>query len=211
MTRSSSDTRHAILQAAEHIAHALGFSHLTLEAVAQAAGVSKGGLLYHFPSKEALVKGMVLDHVDLVMRRIDQVVADTSDSGPGGWARAYLRLVFDEPRPSTEDRAAVLAVLAENPNLLSPVRELNDVWQQRLESDGIDPVTIAIVRLAIEGLMYEGLFGFDNTPEPLRLQVKDVLLGLTQGQPPCLRVNRGTPEQTQVAIMNEPTQCLTNP
>jgi AcrR family transcriptional regulator len=36
-----------------------GVSGMTLEAVAREAGVSKGGLLYHFPSKEALIGGMI--------------------------------------------------------------------------------------------------------------------------------------------------------
>ncbi|WP_326601007.1 TetR/AcrR family transcriptional regulator [Rhodococcus sp. PD04] len=35
----------------------------TLEAVAATAGVSKGGLLYHFPSKDALVEGLA-EHVE---------------------------------------------------------------------------------------------------------------------------------------------------
>lgn len=48
-----------ILQAASSIVRDQGVEHLTLEAVAKAPGVSKGGLLYHFPNKEQLVSGMV--------------------------------------------------------------------------------------------------------------------------------------------------------
>ena len=37
-----------------------GVAKLTLEAVAKEAGVSKGGLLYHFSNKEALIEGMIV-------------------------------------------------------------------------------------------------------------------------------------------------------
>ncbi|EAE2866200.1 TetR family transcriptional regulator, partial [Listeria monocytogenes] len=50
-----------LLTAASEIVKEEGVVKLTLEAVAQRAGVSKGGLLYHYPSKEALIKGMVED------------------------------------------------------------------------------------------------------------------------------------------------------
>ena len=49
-----------------------GAVHLTLDAVAERAGVSKGGLLYHFPSKESLLQAMV----DRNMRRLSRDHAD---------------------------------------------------------------------------------------------------------------------------------------
>ena len=36
-----------------------GAGHLTLDAVAKCAGLSKGGLLYHFPSKDLLLEAML--------------------------------------------------------------------------------------------------------------------------------------------------------
>ncbi|MEN9308893.1 MAG: hypothetical protein RL173_2825, partial [Fibrobacterota bacterium] len=51
-------TRDHILQATATLVLAEGPSALTLEAAAKASGISKGGLLYHFPSKEALILGL---------------------------------------------------------------------------------------------------------------------------------------------------------
>lgn len=48
-----------ILDAAAAIVRRDGVAKLTLEAAAKEAGVSKGGLLYHFPNKESLIDGMV--------------------------------------------------------------------------------------------------------------------------------------------------------
>lgn len=52
------DTRDRILDAFEHLVIEHGERAGTLAATADAAGVSKGGLLYHFGSKAALVAGL---------------------------------------------------------------------------------------------------------------------------------------------------------
>jgi AcrR family transcriptional regulator len=58
-SKSRSDTREALLRAASQVVIDKGVEALTLDAIAQQAGVSKGGLLYHFPNKDALMGGMV--------------------------------------------------------------------------------------------------------------------------------------------------------
>ena len=61
---SISITRQKILAAASQIVQCKGVAKLTLEAVAKEAGVSKGGLLYHFSNKEALIEGMIVRGVE---------------------------------------------------------------------------------------------------------------------------------------------------
>ena len=56
-----------LLQAAAAIVDEQGSEYLTLDAVAKKAGVSKGGLLYHFKNKFALIQGLV-DHADELYR-----------------------------------------------------------------------------------------------------------------------------------------------
>ena len=51
--------RDRILDAFQQVLVTSGERAATLDAVAAAAGVSKGGLLYHFASKEALVDGLI--------------------------------------------------------------------------------------------------------------------------------------------------------
>ena len=48
-----------ILDAAQAVVLEVGAAHMTLDAVAAKARVSKGGLLYHFPTKEALLKALL--------------------------------------------------------------------------------------------------------------------------------------------------------
>ena len=53
------NTRHKILETAVAIVDTNGAAHLTIDAVAAHAGLSKGGVLYHFPSKRALLEAML--------------------------------------------------------------------------------------------------------------------------------------------------------
>ncbi|MBY0312974.1 MAG: TetR/AcrR family transcriptional regulator [Phycisphaerales bacterium] len=52
-----------ILDAAEAVVLRDGIGRLTLDAVAKKMGLSKAGLLHHFPSKSEMVRGMVERHV----------------------------------------------------------------------------------------------------------------------------------------------------
>src|SRR5215469_14026355 len=73
--------RDRLLDAAERVVAESGATHLTLDAVAKSAGVSKGGLLYHFPSKEALLEGMLSRHFQDVDAEVSRRLALRSEKG----------------------------------------------------------------------------------------------------------------------------------
>src|SRR3712207_7648257 len=96
--RGSISTRDGILLAADRVVVEGGVSGLTLEAVAREAGISKGGLLYHFPSKEALISGMVGRLVDGFTEALGRELAREKGSASGRWLRAYARASFADDR-----------------------------------------------------------------------------------------------------------------
>ena len=51
--------REELLEAALGVAVQSGFGRITMDAVAQRAGISKGGLLYHFHSKARLIEALL--------------------------------------------------------------------------------------------------------------------------------------------------------
>ena len=73
--------RERVLDAAESRLLAGGPAALVLDAVARDAGVSKGGLLYHFPSKTALVDGLVERMLDGFEH--SQALRAQADAGAG--------------------------------------------------------------------------------------------------------------------------------
>jgi len=157
--RSGAGTRQRLLDAAVRVAsvHGAAFS---LDAVVRESGVSKGGLLYRFPSRDALVAGLVTD----VLERYDEAVArhlDAADDRPGRLHRAHVAATFD--READLDGTfwsdpKVLAALVGVP----AVRELSQAadrrWQRELSADGLHPERSAVITRALDGVAVAPLF-----------------------------------------------------
>ena len=176
-----SDTKARILVAAEDVVVRDGVARLTLEAAAAEAGLSKGGVLYHFPTRDALVAAMVDKIIEEFDRDIDSHLGPDAEEVPGSFTRAYIRATMApasaSDRPDREDRlgAALIAAAAAQPALLVPLQEAADRWQARLEEDGRDPTVATLVRLACDGLWLCDLFGLAPPSAVLRRGVGDRL------------------------------------
>ena len=179
---AQSETRKRVLHAAGRVVLQQGVRAMTLEAVAREAGVSKGGLLYHFASKDDLLTGMVGEFVELIEGRMDQAMQ--ADDAPGAWTRAYLdAATVDRAGDDPMDRlaTAMLAAGASNTDLLQPLYARQRAWQEAQQTDGIDPATAALVRLAADGLWMNDLFGIQVVDDDQRQAVIDRLRDLTRG------------------------------
>jgi AcrR family transcriptional regulator len=78
--------REAVLDAFESLLIDEGERAATLDAVARLAGVSKGGLLYHFPNKEAMIA--------VLLERLDRLLADDVQAmaaAPEGAAAYFIK------------------------------------------------------------------------------------------------------------------------
>ncbi len=87
-------TREKLCETAIEIAAREGLAAMTLDNVARHAGVSKGGVTYHFPSKEKLVEGVV-EHFG---QRLERLVLERVANDPHPrhrWARAMLDCTFE--------------------------------------------------------------------------------------------------------------------
>lgn len=187
------NTRQEILAAANVLVLHEGVAHLTLEAVAKRAGVSKGGLLYHFPSKEDLIKGLIEQLNARFDGEVERQLAleqagknNEQEKGEenrvGSWLRAYVRATFagntlENYWPGSS--AAILSAIATNPQLLEPFRESFAGYQCLAEQDGLDPALATIVRLAADGLWLAELFELAPPGGELREQVEQRLLEMT--------------------------------
>lgn len=71
----SEATSARIIAAARTLFVAKNYADVTTDMIAGAAGVTKGGLYHHFPSKEQLYISMILDDLDRKRRLFEQAVA----------------------------------------------------------------------------------------------------------------------------------------
>ena len=74
LTRSEA-TAARIIAAARKLFVAKNYADVTTDMIAGEAGVTKGGLYHHFPSKENLYASMMLDDFDRKRRLFEQAVA----------------------------------------------------------------------------------------------------------------------------------------
>lgn len=180
-TKSATVTRNALLEAAGRVMVTQGAKGLTLEAVAREAGVSKGGLLYHFPNKEALISGMLQELIDDKLVSLEhELEQDDAPNQPGHWLRAYIRSYKKLDPECIAIHFSLLAAIAENPELLEPVQKHFADRQKQIESTGIDPALATVIRLALDGLAFIHIFGLGVPDESLQKQVMETLLKLTQ-------------------------------
>ena len=195
MTRANAYNR--ILDAAEQLVSERGVRDLTLEAVAAKAGLSKGGLLYHFASKEQLVVGMVQRIADELSADIERAM-EAEPPGPGRMSRAMLHH-FDptgsDPLAEKYARASavLLATMVQDPELLDPMRRLYGETFQRLREDGLPPGRAEVIGAALDGLWFGSMFGLHELdPEQLsgiRADLEQLAVG--EGQRGVTSVTRG--------------------
>jgi AcrR family transcriptional regulator len=160
------DTRARLLDAAGTVIRRDGAQALTLDGVAAQAGVSKGGLLYHFGSKRELLDA-------LVGRWLDEFQADIDAAGPGFLA-GYVRASDG----AKAEESGLLAALIADPEVLTAVRERYAAWQDRVVTEGGDPVEATVARLAADGLWLADLLGMAPPEGELRERVLARLLEL---------------------------------
>ena len=162
-------TRERILEAGYAVAGQSGVSAVTLDAVADRAGISKGGLLYHFPSKEALICGMV-DGLCRAFADLASAVAGADAEPAGRSARAYLAASAGELWQSSR-WLALVGALAVSPGLLDAWRAGVVAGRAADETEHTDPVAAAIVRLAADGLWLAGVLGLPAPDQRLRAAI----------------------------------------
>jgi AcrR family transcriptional regulator len=167
--------RDRILEAAERVVTDVGPARLTLELVAQAAGVSKGGLLYHFPSKESLLVALAHRYV----QSMQQYIAWAKQSLPNGDAACDIKacivgmLGMDERSKAMS--AALLAAAANDLGLLEVIRAHIAQHTEEIAAHA-NFARVAIVTLAVDGLKMRESLRISSFTEQQREQVVNELL-----------------------------------
>ena len=152
--------REKVLQAAEELALEVGPANLSLDAVAARAGVSKGGLLYHFPSKARLLEALVEDFVRRFEQSLEARMARSESAGENA-ATAFLELFVQEYLVKRPPPGGLLAAMAENPDFLRPVRSHQRHVLDRVKESATNPVDGLIVFLTLQGIKSQQLFSME--------------------------------------------------
>lgn len=152
-------TRDRLLDAFQTIVLEGGDRAATLDAVATRAEVSKGGLIYHFPTREALIAGFVERAGRWWDREIEEALAQ---------GRSVAEFLLSPVSDAETDTARALLALSptdlEQERTRRTLQRLLDGWSERLRADCDDPVQAELIRLVRFGLLLDALTG--RVPDP---------------------------------------------
>jgi AcrR family transcriptional regulator len=177
--RTPEQTRNRLLEAALDTMREYGYGGLTLDAVARNAGVSKGGLLHHFRSKEALIEA-ILRHLFSEFEVRVQSYYEEDTQQPGRLLRAYVRATFEDDPPPIELAAMLLSALSETPTLVKIVQEDFGQWRERLLNDGVQRIRARIIWQAADAYWLDKMMGNDELTPAMRQEMVDELIRLTE-------------------------------
>ncbi len=168
-TRRKRDSRESILQAAEEIVARRGPAHLTLETAANEAKVSKGGLFYHFRSKEALLEAMIRRSMQLLETEHTKV-AESLTGERNGKLKANIIGTLRHLEGQRPVLTAVVAAIANDPKLVEPMREsFRNDFQALCKELTLRMEDVAVLFLASQGLLLMELLGLSFlTPSQIR-------------------------------------------
>jgi len=137
--KAPDSVRQALLHATARLIGQNGLAGLTVQEVAQAAGVSKGALFHHFSSKQDLVDATL----SALIAEFEQEIGEHMRQSPGGhgcFTRAYVQVSFEHLLQQTEDNdiGLTMANLLE-PALLAHWREWMRTMLARFPGEAGDP------------------------------------------------------------------------
>ncbi|MGU3782132.1 TetR/AcrR family transcriptional regulator [Burkholderia metallica] len=180
--KAPDQVRAQLLAAASEIATHQGVAALTLDAVAERAGVTKGALQYHFANKQGLLDALFGQATERFAAQMAARMAADAD-GAGAAARAYMHAVLDESHPAAS--TDVLRVLVASMITDQDTRERWSVPMR--EWTRPDPVpleqaaTLMICRLAADGLWISKLLDSIEIADDLRAEIVRQLDAMSRG------------------------------
>ncbi|WAU82797.1 TetR/AcrR family transcriptional regulator [Streptomyces sp. Qhu-G9] len=161
--------RTQILEAAARVVEREGVKSVTFDSVAAEAGLTKGGLLYHFASRDDLVQGIHQHLADQWEAQMTAAAGNPAhEATPAERLTAYTRVATQ-----SATRAELLFMLegSTTPGHAAPWNAVMERWAPPLTTtaaDAPDTLDQFIARLAADGLwLYESLTA-ERLPSQLR-------------------------------------------
>lgn len=186
-----------LLDAALDLIAERGVAELTYDALAERAGVSKGGLLYHFESKEMLMGALaerLIERYAEARRKTTESLPDTPSRELKGYAIASMHNRSKADRASA--RLRMSGLYDSRPGKEYCAKRFGEI------SEGVGFDRAAIVHLAVEGLWYMELAGVSPFSAMERRRIVMKLLSLADG---------GEIGDGAVAVPAEPSRLKSSP
>ena len=187
--KSHDERRQQILEAAMECFIRNGYAHTRVDDIAREAGLSKGGIYFHFPSKRDIFDALQAVEVERTMAAVMEANASGAPAAMKLQQLAY-KLVVEFG--SNEEHRKFLIVLAEmgirNPDVRERIVASHEAYLEIIAAQmkaGIDageirdinPEAAALVlKLLMDGVEQAFALGYNVDPELLLVEGLDVIM-----------------------------------
>ncbi|MGE4372790.1 MAG: TetR/AcrR family transcriptional regulator [Xanthobacter sp.] len=161
MGRKPTITRESLLEIAEGIVRSEGAAGLTIDALAKAAGISKGGVQYSFSSKDDLVRALI----ERWTHQFDELLGEMDDVPPADLVRKYIKVMRSSQAAMNAKMAGLMIAYIQNPENVPETREWYRSMFKRLGEGTSDAKAARVALLAVEGLFMLRISGIDESGE----------------------------------------------
>lgn len=158
MGRKPTISREGLLDVAEDIVRVKGGAALTIGALAQAAGISKGGVQYSFATKDELVRRLI----DRWTAQFDAMLVPDAAESPQSFVQRYIAATRASQKAMNAKMAGLMVSYLEDPANLRETRDWYRGIFARLEGGTPDAQTARVAFLAVEGLFLMRINGIDE-------------------------------------------------
>ena len=131
----------------------------------QAAGLTKGGLQYHFASKGQLLTGLL----ENLLGRLD---AELENLNGQAWLEAYVSLILGKATHGDGAVAAIISTLPPGDPHCEPFDRFSKKCREKANASGLDQNLAQIIRLAADGQWLERSFGTSNDADTQSIRKK---------------------------------------
>lgn len=172
-----------ILDAAVRVVQRDGARRLTLEATAEEAGLTRGGMMYHFRDRDALALSMQeYLAAQWEERMVEAAGKSAADSTANERAAAYARVAMES---ATRAELELILETGHDPVLHEPWLRVQRRWTPTAEQAASDPEAMRhfILRLAADGLWSFDSLGSQKLPAELRQLVADQIVAFANRLP----------------------------
>jgi len=181
LTRKKEIDRDRILDAAESVILDSGGRTFTLDAVAERAGISKGGLVYSFATKDGLVRAALEREVSRFQDAVRQRLGD-KPVDPLEMVLAHIEEALDEDDAMTRKAAFLVTALVHAPEMLEPVRQYYRALLDPLRSECGEVHEVRHALLAVEGIFLLRGLGFvevsADEQKSVLLHARDIVIAV---------------------------------
>ncbi|MGI6246844.1 MAG: TetR/AcrR family transcriptional regulator [Pseudochelatococcus sp.] len=163
MARRKEIDRDRILDAAEAVILASGGRQFTLDAVAERAGISKGGLVYTFATKDALIAAALEREMARFQAAVDERIEE-DEAAPDRRLLAHVDEALTEDDALTRMAAFLMTALVHAPDMFAPARRFYHALFALFDPDTEQGRDVRQAVLAVEGLFLLRGLGLVDVP-----------------------------------------------